>query len=579
MTNSLEKDSRPAKILVVDDEEIVLFLARDALEDAGYEIKLAGGGLQAIEILEKEYFDFILTDIRMPGCDGLELSRKAREINPSIGIIFMTGYANLNTAKDAIKEGAFDYIMKPFELNEIRQAVKNAVNKKQNVAEKTLSNELNRLSDLNQLMYTISDRQSLMRLSLGFALLQGKAEHGSIIFKSSIENEIGIIATNESIDKDFDESFISFKKDYFAVETKAMNAPFMINKIDEHPLYQEFSDEAMSSFLIPGWYTEDFQLANIALKRGPKLYGLLILGYRKDSGHPKESELKLLNITTSQMAISLENIILLEESRDAYRRLKDLQSETIQLEKMATKGQMSAEIGHELNNYLGVVTGNLSLMQHHLEGQNYSELGRYMKAISSNLDSIKNFTNSLVDFSGIKSVYENSDINGLIGDVIDYLIVQSRFLNIDVQFNKSDMPIFTYADPSQLQQLLYNLINNAADATLECEDNTEKQITVTTEFSTEDNSFTIAVADNGVGIDAAQIDKVLNERFTTKKTGHGFGLLVVRRIIENHKGKFNIKSATGKGTTIAINFPVQTEADESESETAEPVEILEKVAR
>jgi signal transduction histidine kinase len=446
------------------------------------------------------------------------------------------------------------------------------------VAEKALSNELNRLSDLNQLMYTISDRQSLMRLSLGFALLQGKAEHGSIIFKSSIENEIGIIATNESMENDFDESFIAFKKDYFAVEIPAMNAPFMINKLDDHPLYKEFSEEAMASFLIPAWYDKEYQLANIALKRGPKLYGLLILGYRKDSGHPKESELKLLNITTSQMAISLENIILLEESREAYRRLKDLQSDTIQLEKMATKGQMSAEIGHELNNYLGVVTGNLSLMQHHLEAKNYNELGKYMKAINSNLDSIKKFTTGLVDFSGMKSVYENSDINGMISDVIDYLIVQSRFLNIDVEFRKSETPIFTYSDPSQLQQLLYNLINNAADATLERNDDTVKKIIVSTECSREKNSFRITVRDNGVGIDEAQIDKVLNERFTTKKTGHGFGLLVVRRIIENHNGSFQINSVPGQGTTIAIDFPIQSAPGGINSEEQQPVEELEKVA-
>jgi CheY-like chemotaxis protein len=359
VTDTKKTEGRPAKILVVDDEEIVLFLARDALEGAGYEIKVAGGGLQALEMIEKEYFDFILTDIRMPECDGLELARKAREINSSIGVIFMTGYANLNTAKDAIKEGAFDYIMKPFELNEIRQAVKNAVSKKRNVAEKTLSNELNRLSDLNQLMYTISDRQSLMRLSLGFAMMQGKAGHGSIVFKGANENEIGMIITDDSAENNFEETFNKYDKDYFDPDTGAMNTPFIIKSLKEHPLYQQFRDQEMTSFLIPSWHQEDIKLVNIALKRGPKLYGFLILGYPQDSGNPKENELKLLGITTSQMAISLENIILLEESRDAYRRLKDLQDETIQLEKMATKGQMSAEIGHELNNYLGVVTGNL----------------------------------------------------------------------------------------------------------------------------------------------------------------------------------------------------------------------------
>ena len=181
-------------------------MARDALEDAGYEIGLASNADEAIFKMKREYFDFILTDIRMPGMTGLELSRLARNLIPTIGVIFMTGYANLNTAKDAIKEGAYDYIMKPFELNELRQAVKNAVKKKQKDTEKTLSSELDRLSDLNQLMYTISDRKSLMRLSLGFAMMQSKVSKGSIIFRNDNSNEIGIISISNLEKNEFGES-------------------------------------------------------------------------------------------------------------------------------------------------------------------------------------------------------------------------------------------------------------------------------------------------------------------------------------------------------------------------------------
>jgi len=155
--------------------------------------------------------------------------------------------------------------------------------------------------------------------------------------------------------------------------------------------------------------------------------------------------------------------------------------------------------------------------------------------------------------------------------------VQSRFLNIDVEFRKSEMPIFTYADPSQLQQLLYNLINNAADATLERNDNENKKIIITTELLQEKNSFSLTICDNGVGIAADEIGKVLQERFTTKKTGHGFGLLVSRRIIENHSGKFKIDSVPGQGTTIRIDFPINIQPDQTKSDIAEPVESLDKV--
>lgn len=244
MTENQNIESQSAKILIVDDEEIVLSLARDALEEAGYIIGLAGGGQEAIDQLNREYFDFILTDIRMPGIDGLQLSRKAREINPSIGVIFMTGYANLNTAKDAIKEGAYDYIMKPFELKELRQAVKNAIKKKQKDTEKTLSSELDRLSDLNQLMYTVSDRKSLMRLSLGFAMMQSKAQVGSIIYRNNNENEMGVISTTNLSDNKFDESVILLDEDCPVIKIEKVEIVEAFQDIDEHPLLKYFNSKS-----------------------------------------------------------------------------------------------------------------------------------------------------------------------------------------------------------------------------------------------------------------------------------------------------------------------------------------------
>jgi signal transduction histidine kinase/CheY-like chemotaxis protein len=548
-------NSRPIKILIVDDEEIVLSFARDALEDIGYEVRLAGDGMEAQEKIKREFYDFILTDIRMPGCDGLELARIAREINPSIGIIFMTGYANLNTAKNAIKEGAYDYIMKPFELNELRQAVRAAINKKTKDAEKTLSRELKRLFDLNQLMYTVSDRKSLMRLSLGFALMQGSAVNGSIIFKNNNENEIGIFAAGGMTEAGFEERFKKFAKDYFDFNSPEINAPFIINSIDEHPLLREFNEPELALFLTPPWYVPGHRLVNFALKRGPKLYGFLILGYSEDSENLKESNLKLLNITASQIAISLENIILLEESRMAYARLRELQDQTIQLEKIAARGHMSAQIGHELKNYLGVVLGNLDMMKYHLQAKNYSELDRHLNTVLSNLDNMNKFTEGLMDFSGMESRFDECDINNLIRDVIEYLQGQRHFQDINVTFESSQDIIEIPVDTSQLQQLLYNTINNAADAILEKIDAAERLIAISTRFDPERRQLAISIKDNGVGMDKELIEKAFKHRFTTKKSGHGYGLLVCHRIIQNHGGKLQIDSLPGDGTTLTIVLP------------------------
>jgi len=117
-----------ANILIVDDEDVVLSLLSDALEEEAAELITTNSATKAIEIIQQNPIDLLITDIRMPGMDGIELAGRAAFVQPKIKIIFMTGYANLNTAKDAIRHGAIDYILKPFELKEIRKAVWKALN-------------------------------------------------------------------------------------------------------------------------------------------------------------------------------------------------------------------------------------------------------------------------------------------------------------------------------------------------------------------------------------------------------------------------------------------------------------------
>lgn len=101
------------KILVVDDEAIVRESLRDWLSDAGYAVLTSGSGQQALETIDKEQIDILISDLVMPGIDGIELMKKAKEIAPGIQVIIITAYASISTAIAAMKEGAYDYIEKP----------------------------------------------------------------------------------------------------------------------------------------------------------------------------------------------------------------------------------------------------------------------------------------------------------------------------------------------------------------------------------------------------------------------------------------------------------------------------------
>ncbi len=102
------------KILVVDDEAIVRESLRDWLSDAGYQVLTAENGPKALAIIETERMGIVIADLVMPGIDGIELMKRAKENQPNIEVIIITAYGSIPTAIAAMKEGAYDYIEKPF---------------------------------------------------------------------------------------------------------------------------------------------------------------------------------------------------------------------------------------------------------------------------------------------------------------------------------------------------------------------------------------------------------------------------------------------------------------------------------
>ena len=117
-------------ILIVDDDIVV----RDSLgkwfESEGFRVSIAPGAAAALEMLAGRRFDLALVDIKMPGVDGIELQAKLREIDPSMPVIIMTGFASVETAVRALKNGAYDYITKPFDPDELVHLVNKAISHK-----------------------------------------------------------------------------------------------------------------------------------------------------------------------------------------------------------------------------------------------------------------------------------------------------------------------------------------------------------------------------------------------------------------------------------------------------------------
>ncbi len=117
-------------ILIVDDDKMLCKMLEDVLsQEEKLIITSTNDGRDAIEKIKGRNFDLILTDLMMPGADGIEVLKVAKEVDEGVHVIIITGFASLETAMEAIRKGAYDYITKPFKLDEIKIAVQNACEK------------------------------------------------------------------------------------------------------------------------------------------------------------------------------------------------------------------------------------------------------------------------------------------------------------------------------------------------------------------------------------------------------------------------------------------------------------------
>src|SRR3989442_12090301 len=131
------------RVLVVDDEPDMVENCARILRRAGYECLTTSDPREALALVESEGPDLLLTDLKMPGMDGMELLRRAREVDPALPVILITAFATIESAVAAIKDGAFDYLPKNFSVDQLRVAVQRGLRQRElALANRNLRNQL-----------------------------------------------------------------------------------------------------------------------------------------------------------------------------------------------------------------------------------------------------------------------------------------------------------------------------------------------------------------------------------------------------------------------------------------------------
>ena len=301
-------EKQKASILVIDDEKIVHESCGRILREEGYEVKTALSGQEALQKLKKKRYDLVLSDIKMPGMDGVETLEEIKKEVPDITVVMFTAYTSVSTARDSMKLGAFDYLPKPFTPEELLAVVKKAVDKEMKAREDKEREE-------------------------GFQKIT-KAIHSTLNLREVLNLIVTSVVKVMKL-KGCTISLLDRKKEYFRVcaayglsEKYLKKGPIAADKTLSRVLSGKpdgILDVATSPQMQYLWEAKEEGIASIfslPLKLKDEVIGMLRI-YTATSREFSQEEADFLNGFAEQISIALENAQTYEDVRSKYESLKD----------------------------------------------------------------------------------------------------------------------------------------------------------------------------------------------------------------------------------------------------------------
>jgi len=245
--------------------------------------------------------------------------------------------------------------------------------------------------------------------------------------------------------------------------------------------------------------------------------------------------------------------------RERDEKLKEFATKRImESERLALIGQLAAGVAHEINNPLQGILAYSCLL---VEDMSPDDQNRgLVEKIAKQATRCKDIIRGLLDFSRQTTLeMKQSQMNSVVLDSLALVERQSLFQNIEIVKNvQADLP-GTILDASQMQQVLVNIIMNAAEAMAG-----KGRLSVATRTDSSKKFIEVEIADTGVGISGENLERIFDPFFTTKQVGHGtgLGLAISYGIVKRHNGHIEVRSEVGKGTTVTVRLPIIGEAQE-----------------
>jgi PAS domain S-box-containing protein len=499
-----------SKLLVIDDEEGIRKLLTLSLTSDGYEVYSAASGEEGLEIFKREAPPIVLTDIKMPGIDGIEVLKQIKELSPDTEVIMITGHGDMDLAIESLKLDASDFLNKPIKDEALSVALKRAKE---------------RISIRQRLESYTEDLENMVKVAT--EEVKRRAEFQNKLITSSND---AIIATDEWGD--------------IIIYNRGAEGIFGYPRM-------EVIRKRNIEWLYPGEIAKGFRAA---------LEG-------RDVDLSQWREVTILSKDGERVPTGFSGSILYGDHEvvgtvgffQDLREIKRLQGELIQSERLAATGQTVAGLAHYIKNILNGLKGGAYVLNVALDKDDTDKIKSGWAMIERNLARTTDLVLDLLAYSKErKPEPENCYPNEVVEDVCSIMDQKAQEHGITLERDLDPHIGEVYIDPKALHRSLLNLVSNAIDACIfDSAQEKDWKVRVTSALE-EDHQVEFEVADNGMGMDKETKEKLFSALFSTKgERGTGLGLLVTEKIVRENGGSIEVDSSPGKGAMFRVHFPFQ----------------------
>ncbi|MDQ1329897.1 MAG: hypothetical protein QG578_159 [Thermodesulfobacteriota bacterium] len=488
-----------AYVLVVDDEEGIRSGAERILNRMGLKVLTAARGNEALDIMEREDVSLVLLDLKMPGLDGMQVLKRIRESDQNILVIIITGYATVETAIEAMKQGAYDFIAKPFEPDHLRIVV-NRAREKIRLTFEAENLELERKRTLSDL----GTEKSRVRTII-----------------ESLPN--GIVVTNSS------------------GQVALMNPAFL-----RHIGFDTLScitGEQISH------YVKDDGFCRLVMEIS-------------QGSHPAVGDVPTYEFSPAEgkFLMARGRPVLGDENEclGAVIAVEDITALKL-LDRL--KSEFVAKVSHELRSPLSTIHEQIALVLKDMAGEESNDEKLILARAKEKTGGLISLIGDLLDLSRIEAgavCHEPKPVNIdiLLKNIVDFLGTRAKSRQQTLTLELPDYPLPSLTtDPMALESIFGNIITNAINYT-------QNGGKISVKAVLADNKLIIKVKDNGFGIEQAYIDKIFDKFFRVKNektrliTGTGLGLPIVKGLLKDLGGSIAVESTPGSGSVFTISIPV-----------------------